>query len=243
MDEERFARWAYPLLPMAALFVAGCLALDETGFLFPPVAVGVLGATAGVAVLKFPRKARLILAASEGFLWTIAIASVRAQCDQAAWLTRAAIDVGVLWGTVMAYLNAAVAVDRRARSPLFVGVALVYVVAAALLVVNDRTVVRGWPLAQPTSWLCLAGGGLLVAVACAVTWPFRHSLVRRLHTSAPAEGPYRQGTAAPDAPRELPSALWRYGRLLALAAVLPVGVPMAARLFLLAARAMSRPGT
>jgi hypothetical protein len=48
-DPEGLERWAYPLLPATALLVAGVLTLDATGFLFPPVAVGVVGATAGCA--------------------------------------------------------------------------------------------------------------------------------------------------------------------------------------------------
>ena len=232
MGEERFARWVYPLLLTVALSVAGRLTIDETGFLFPPVAVAVLGATAGFAVLRLPRSERFILAASEGFLWTIAIASLRAQGIEAAWLTVVAIVVALVWGTVMAFRNVVVAAGRSSREepPFLVLIASIYVVGPALVAVGDRTLVRRCPLALPTSWLCLAAGGLLVAGACAVTWFIRHPLARRPHPSVPDQGPYRRVPDAPDAPRELPSALWRYGRLLALAALLPPRQPGRAQL-------------
>jgi len=227
-DDPGFARWSYPLLPMVLLSVAGGLTPDDTGARFPPVAVGVLAATAGFAVLMLPRRARFFLAASEGFLWTIAIASLRTQCVEGAWLTLAALVVAVPAGIVMAYLGVAMVSHRSVATPLLLIAVPSYVGVFALAAVQGRPLLRASPFELPSSWLWLAGGGLVIAVACAVAW-LRRLLLRRSHPPVPADGPYRQAMGVPDAPRERASAFWRYARLLALAAMLPAGLTMAAQ--------------
>jgi hypothetical protein len=122
-DAGGFARWSYPLLPMLALAMGGSLAIDETGFRFPLVAVGVLGVAAAFATLMLRRSARFALAASEGFLWTIAIASMRAQDAPDGWVTIFGTVSAVAVGTFMAYLHAVTALRRFTRVLLWVVVA------------------------------------------------------------------------------------------------------------------------
>jgi len=350
-DAGGFARWSYPLLPMLVLFTAGTLTFDEAGFQFPLVAAGILGATAGFAVLMLRPRAGFVLRASEGFLWTIALASVRAQYVPAGWLTYVSNFAATTVGVVMAYLLAAMAEDRSARVMRRVFITLTAIAIGALTVgiararsvevedvaglepvpvarwskssstgtapdcasiearrqcpfVVDRACVgtspavaegmcTNWeggclatcdavsmdawrlpdgrvivsetrpgllngeknrgalnfidagrmsapvpyarlrkPPPLPSSWLWMAAGGLAVAAAGTVAWLVRVLARRRLHARVPADGPYRQTAGVPDAPRDPPSALWRYARLLVLAALLPATVSMVARVAL-----------
>jgi len=124
---------------MLAVLVASSLTVDESGVRFPIAAVCVVGATAALAVLVMRRTSSFVLAVSEGFLWTIALASARALYTPARWMTFVCVFSSVGVGTVMAYLHAATVRDRFVRSTMRIFATLGAVAIAASTVVAART--------------------------------------------------------------------------------------------------------